>query len=421
MNSHGFSIPFVVFPDGERFPMLVDATGSPNWYSTLFATTQIRNSSQAANTIHAALSSVRHLFAWAKQQSLDLEERFALRKFLTFGEIESLTAHAQKQVSEKGEDATTVIPLPVSANRVRSRLSTPVRRVGLKTQYNRMSYMANYLEWFAIYVTERESRNVDVETLKAINLMGIRIRAKRPRKKKSVVNAKQGLSKESQAVLRDITCVGSGKNPFTTAVQSRNDLVIHLFALGIRSGELLALKVSDFDFQKNEVLIARRHDDKDDPRARQPVAKTRDRLLPMTESLSRKVSDYVLKVRRNFAAARRHEFLLVTHQAGPYQGAPLSAKGLGKIFSVIKRVDSEALKGFSPHVLRHTANDEFSELMDENQVRPADEEKMRSYTMGWREGSGTAATYTRRHTQKKAREASLKLQKRIARDPNDPE
>lgn len=419
MSLHDFSIPFVVFPDGERFPMLVDATGSPNWYSTLFATTQIRNSSQAANTIHAALSSVRHLFVWAKQQSVDLEERFASRKFLTVGEIESLAAHAQKRASEKEQDARAVIPLPASPNRVRSRLNPPVRRVSSKTQYNRLSFMADYLGWFAIYVTERESRSVDAETLKAIDLMGVRIRAKRPRKKASVVNAREGLSKGSQAVLRDVTCVGSDKNPFTTAVQSRNDLVINLFALGIRSGELLALQVSDFDFQKNEVLIARRHDDKGDPRARQPVAKTRDRLLPMTESLSRKVSEYVMKVRRTFPAARRHKFLLVTHQAGPYQGAPLSAKGLGKIFSVIKSADPEALKDFSPHVLRHTANDEFSELMDETQVRPADEEKMRSYTMGWREGSGTAATYTKRHTKKKAREASLKLQQRTTRNSND--
>ena len=401
--------------------MLVDAMGSPNWYSTLFATTQIRNASQAANTIHAALSAVRHLFVWATQETVDLEERFASRRFLTVGEIESLATNAQRRVSEKEQSAGVVIKLRVSPNRVRSRLKSPVKRVSLKTQYNRLSYMADYLEWFAIYVTERESRNVDAETLKAIKLMGSRIRAKRPRKKRTIVNAKKGLSKESQVVLRDVTCVGSDKNPFTVAVQSRNDLVVHLFALGLRSGELLALQVPDFDFQKNEVLIARRHDDKSDPRARQPVAKTLDRVLPLSESLSRKASEYVMKVRRTFPAARRHKFLLVTHQAGRYQGAPLSAKGLGKIFSVIKSTDPDALKGLSPHLLRHTANDELSELMDETQVRSADEEKMRSYMMGWREGSGTAATYTRRHTEKKAREASLKLQQRTTGNSNDSE
>lgn len=413
MSVRDFSIPFVVFPDGERFPMLVDATGSPNWYSTLFATTQLRNSSQAANTIHAALSSVRHLFTWAEQNAIDIEERFASREYLTFGEIEALSAHAQKRVSETEQGAGVVIQMHVSPNRVGARFNSPVKRVSSKTQYNRLSYMAEYLEWFAIYVLERESRNVDADTLKAIKLMSSRIHSKRTRRKKSIVNAKKGLSKEGQFELRNATRVGSGKNPFTGAVQSRNELIVNLFALGLRSGELLALQVPDFDFQKNEVLVARRHDDKSDPRARQPVAKTRDRVLPMTEALSRKVYEYVMAVRRIFPAAKRHKFLLVTHQAGPYQGAPLSAKGLGKIFRVIKSVSSDALKDLSPHVLRHTANDELSELMDEAHVKPADEEKMRSYMMGWREGSGTAATYIRRHTQKKAREASLKLQQRI--------
>jgi hypothetical protein len=36
--------------------------------------------------------------------------------------------------------------------------------------------------------------------------------------------------------------------------------------------------------------------------------------------------------------------------------------------------------------------------------------------MGWKEGSGTAAVYTKRHTRKKAREASLQLQRRPERN-----
>ena len=192
MSVHDFSVPFVVFPDGERFPMLVDAMGCPNWYSTLFATTRIRNAGQAANTIHAALSSVRHLFTWAEQKAVDIEVRFALREFLTVGEIEALAAHAQRRASEKQQDAGAVIQLHVSPNRVGARFKSPVRRVSPKTQYNRLSYMAEYLEWFAIYVLERESRSVDSDTLKAIKLMGDRIRAKRPRRKKSIVNAKKG-------------------------------------------------------------------------------------------------------------------------------------------------------------------------------------------------------------------------------------
>jgi integrase len=85
-------------------------------------------------------------------------------------------------------------------------------------------------------------------------------------------------------------------------------------------------------------------------------------------------------------------------------------KGLAKILTKIQRAEPSLLASLTAHVLRHTNNDNFSELMDNSKASEAAEEKQRSYVMGWKEGSGTAATYTRRHTEKKAREASLKLQ-----------
>jgi len=73
----------------------------------------------------------------------------------------------------------------------------------------------------------------------------------------------------------------------------------------------------------------------------------------------------------------------------------------------------------TPHILRHTANDLYSELMDEKEMLPPEEEKTRSYKMGWREGSGTTETYTRRHIEVKAKEASLALQAKFNKDENN--
>jgi len=42
---------------------------------------------------------------------------------------------------------------------------------------------------------------------------------------------------------------------------------------------------------------------------------------------------------------------------------------------------------------------------------------MRSYLMGWKEGSGTAAHYNKRFVKKKANEAALKLQEGMIRVP----
>jgi hypothetical protein len=48
--------------------------------------------------------------------------------------------------------------------------------------------------------------------------------------------------------------------------------------------------------------------------------------------------------------------------------------------------------------------------MEASNTSGADEEKIRSYWMGWREASGTASTYLRRRTEQLAKRASLNLQ-----------
>jgi integrase len=292
------------------------------------------------------------------------------------------------------------------------------KMVSRETHYIRLTYIADYVEWLAKQIFERSAKRADGEVLNQIKAMGRNLRLHRPQKSRSsCLRARRGLTEKGQHELLRLIVPGAKENPFDVTVQKRNQvIVLLLYHLGMRSGELLSLKVSDFDFQRNEVVIPRRHDDKDDPRFNQPVAKTLDRRVPLNSSLSTLVADYVLKDRHLLPKARKHEFMLVTHKSGPYAGMPLSSKGLAKVFTKIQKVGSEELSGITPHVLRHTANDRLSELMDAQSVSEAYEEKMRSYLMGWKEGSGTASTYTRRHVEAKAVEASLKLQERNVRD-----
>jgi integrase len=397
--------------------MLLDEQGVPHWYATLFITTQVRNASKAPNTMLASLSSIRMLFAWASSRSIDLEARFARGDLLGDSEIESLRTYSQSRLDSLSH-AKDEVPRVAKRNEdARAAAGPPARRVSGGTHYIRMTYMAEYIEWLGIRLAERDARNVDAGTRSDIKSMAASLLMRRPQKtSRSRLSARKGLIEEAQNRLLEIVRPGSESNPFQPEVQKRNELVVLLlYHLGLRAGELLALKVSDFDFQQNEVVIARRHGDAADPRANQPVVKTMDRRVPLLNSLASAISSYVMTDRRQYPRAKRHSFLFVTHKPGPYQGAPISMKGLAKIFAVIKRMDPVLLKDLDRHVLRHTTNDRLSELMDANQVRAPDEEKMRSYLMGWREGSGTAAIYTRRHVEKKAREASLKLQQ-VRRD-----
>ena len=410
------SVRLTVFSDGERYPLLLDAQGSPLWYQTLFTTTQFRNSSKAPNTMLAVLSALRVLMYWAQKNDIDLESRFARREYLNEQELESLCRHSQTKTLEPEVKKQNIIRVLRRVETARGLLRVQEARVGSNTQYTRISYIAEYLDWLAIRLVERDARHVDGDVLVRIKRMTGSLRKRRPQKVKgSAVFARRGLTENQQVMLLELVKPESSHNPFSKELRSRNQLIVWLlYYLGLRVGELLALRVSDFDLQQNTLLVARRHDNPDDPRTNQPVVKTIDRRIPLTESLVKAVSDYVLHERCRIPSVKRqHDFLVVTHQSGPYKGQPLSGKGLTKMFLEIQAaLPDEFGARLTPHILRHTANDRFSALMDQKNVKESEEQKLRSYIFGWKEGSGTAATYTRRHIEKKAHEAALQLQNR---------
>ena len=177
---------------------------------------------------------------------------------------------------------------------------------------------------------------------------------------------------------------------------------------GVRRSELIALRISDINFQTNEALIARRADTPDDPRANQPLAKTRDRLLPLSPSLARDTHDYILKFRRDVGSAKRHPFIFVAN----YTGNPLSQSTVNQIFEKLRSVPG-IVETLHPHLLRHTWNDRFSELSEREGFSDALEQKIRARAMGWSDTSDTAKQYTKRFVREKADKAALSLQQHL--------
>jgi integrase len=95
---------------------------------------------------------------------------------------------------------------------------------------------------------------------------------------------------------------------------------------------------------------------------------------------------------------------------------PLSGAMYTKVIYALTKASPE-LSGLHGHLLRHTWNDRFSKYMDQLNDAPSPDwqEKMRSYQQGWKEGSGTAATYSRRFIERRVGEAQLKLQQNMAK------
>ena len=94
------------------------------------------------------------------------------------------------------------------------------------------------------------------------------------------------------------------------------------------------------------------------------------------------------------------------------------------MFATLRRCDP-LLACLHPHALRHTWNFKYSESLDrksKNQrpLTDAAQEQTRSHLMGWEEGSGTAATYTKRHVQELSKKLALQLYaKAMRQEAND--
>lgn len=188
-------------------------------------------------------------------------------------------------------------------------------------------------------------------------------------------------------------------------------MILILYYLGIRGGELLNLRISDINFAKHQLKIVRRADEKDDPRIQEPNAKTLERTIPLGELLSKELHEYIAGDRRKVTNAKRNNFLFITHKKGPTIGQPISKSSYYKIFNIVKSVAPQ-LYELTGHKLRHTWNRKFSEKMD-SMDEPASEEKqdqIRSYIMGWKQGSGTSTHYNKRFVQEQAQKAALALQ-----------
>ena len=394
-----------IMDSGERSCLVVDrSTGLPLYYPNLYLATQLRNESVAFATMEAEASHLVVLLRYLDREGIDLETRILKRQFFKDFEIDALRDFTQRKLKK--------LPIGISPDSMFTleELEESVGNVSNGTQYVRLTAIANYLGWFANHLLGQADQDVKDQ----IEAMRQQIKERRPAKKGRNDNRlNKSLSDEQLDALFEVIRPGSGLNPFGELVQRRNRLMILImFHLGIRGGELLNIRIRDIDFAKNHLEIVRRADEQDDTRPNEPNAKTLGRLLPLGDVLVKELHDYITKDRRKVRNANRNDFLFVTYKKGSSQGLPISKPAYYKVIAIMRAVSPE-LYAMSGHMLRHTWNRKFSENMDDmdEHLGEARQEQIRSFLMGWKEGSGTAAIYNRRFIEKKGHEASLKMQK----------
>jgi integrase len=385
-NVTNYHIKTVLFKSGERFPILVDGGGVPLHQPTVFAIAEVRNPHRAFNTIVNALGALSIFHRFLDDRRIELSSRLEDGQLLELGEIETLVRFCRNDFSRR-KPGKPVVTSEVCGTRLRT--------------------IRKYLEWLAkgkLLATDYAHSSLLQQRLR-LTLDTIKVRI--PPSSGERTDPREGLAPEVVQHAKAIFDPRSTTNPWSSEhVRFRNYLIWNVFHhLGVRGGELLGIRVRHVDLRRGTLSIVRQADAHDDPRRRQPSTKTLARELDISDVLQRLITDYILVHRRKLRNAQRHDFLFVSDT-----GNPLSLSGLNRIFRDLRAKCPEVPRELTPHVLRHTWNDNFSEEVDGKNIDPEVEKKARSLLMGWKPTSNSAAIYTRRFVRKKAKEVSMSLQ-----------
>lgn len=403
----------MVLEGGERLPLLLDQDGVPLFRPAVWMMTMRRAVNMATATLKEDLQALKVLYCWDLRTGKNIEDRMLAGKFLSATECASLVDAMRRPVSELGG----ALELGRRAEPIKNRNLESYRmrheigggEIGSATTATRLRTVIQYLRWLADEGIQGIDKTEAVGRTQSRDEMVSDLVARIPKGgRRNVLGNREAPPPEAMETLLRIVELDAPLNPWKDlGLKVRNRLLIHLlFGLGIRRGELLGIRIDRIDFHGNRLLIARCPDDPMDSRKYQPLTKTRDRWLPMKDGLVAMVQEYVTHVRSKFPKARKHPYLLVSHR----DGAPLAMISVNKFFVSLRGKFADLPEDLSPHLLRHAWNDAFSRLADSQGMEPAREEQIRSEMMGWAPASGTAATYTRRHTREAAERMSLQHQ-----------
>jgi integrase len=423
-----YKLDILMFDNGERYPILMGEDGFPHFYVTLYVTTMLRTHS-SVNTIVARLKAIQFLFEWERINDRSLIDEFKLGHLLSHSDIISLRDHLKlfasevKKENKKVRSSAKVIDIESGAFKV-----TSGRAVTSTHHYNRITAVAEYLHFIATVVNQ--SRN-DPEITRAINKMKIDFKNQRPRARIRNLNENIEYMTLPDGLIEEFVRVAGidhPLNPFKNkSVKLRNHLMFRLIQeTGIRRGELLSLQLTyaNLTGEKCSIFVQRQHDDRHDPRKYQPVVKTKERRLHISNELARQLDDYIINHRAKTPNTAKHPYIFVTHIKSATQGQPISNSYFGNdIVGAMKRVD-ERFSVIHAHMFRHEWNLNFSRMVDkinatgENIISPEKEQQMRKHGMG-QTSDESSRIYNERHVKNKANQVTLLMQQELQNKLHD--
>ena len=356
------------FKSGERYPFLLGDDGVPDFWVTHFVTQKLRMT-RAATSIEQYLKSIKHLKLWEEINGRDLLDEIYNGKVPKLSDINKLKEHCSYQAKAvKDKPASNVVDM----GKFYLSKSQDKPTIGESQYISRIAHIAEFLHFVGL---ERVKHKPAAEELfEALDKMKNQLKSgKKKGKPKNISLDKSGLPDDVFEDFVEVTNPNSHYNPFKNPViKFRNYLIVQvLYETGFRCSELLALRISDIgtDTDDPTLSVVRRHNSKDDPRLKEPTAKTLGRAVSITKELRDLLNTYIKIHRTNTKVAKTHPFIFVSHKdkLGHYQsGQPLIQQTVNDIFKSIKGVNPERFWAITPHSFRHYFNDKLSEQIDED-------------------------------------------------------
>ncbi|EJL4656894.1 site-specific integrase [Escherichia coli] len=395
----GYKVKKFIMSSGERGCLILDKKSNlPTYYQNLFLTTDIRNRGATASTMEIVATNLLIFSNFLDGRGIDIIERVELKKYLSVAEIDDLVRYAKQRF-----DRQKIINIK----------STNYRFIAKRTFSYRIHVFSRYLKWLCGLVHSSKGIHAKYE----VDVFIESIRAHIPRNSSLNMNeiSEKSLNEEEIKVLFRLLEIGGIENPFHKEVQVRNRLIFTLLLnLGLRAGELLNLKIDDFDLRDNTLSVVRRHDSKEDGRSYQPLVKTGERVISLSDELAREIFDYISNSREKMTKRKKHNFLFVAHCTGKNAGEPLSISAYEKVISTLKRASPE-LYNLSGHRLRHSWNYMYSKGIEGAELEYNRRKDLRNYLMGWSKESIMCDRYNYKYISQQEKDVVLKVYKSVSK------
>lgn len=380
-----YSVKKIMASDGNRFCMILDSkNGLPLYYQNIYLSLLHKQKNKSFNTVLRNAYTLIAFENYLIESNINLIERIRSKTFLSFTEIYSLSE--QLRVKNKKQKVIDI---------------KEYKKINQEDLHYRLTVISSYISWIyeSYFSTTIYETNI---IIKSVNLL---FRKHKPKLNSQLYlnNDFKSLEKENLDILMQCLEPESQYNPFVDInCRKRNQLIILILQeTGMRGGELLNLKISDFNKEKRYLKVCKRVNDPADPRVFQPLVKTFERELNISKKLSMQISSYIDNDRSFYSKSLNHNYLFITQKSGPTEGFPLSISAYHKVIKQISRIEFNGVSfhNFTGHCLRHTWNYIYSlkYIGVTDQYRLTQLDRIRCVRMGWKMNSKTVLIYNNRY------------------------